>query len=196
MTCETCLDTISTAPLAEILADGPATQHWKTCENCSRVVGLLTAGERDLAAMLAQTLTRMAVSETAETALATAERRRVGKFLSGVFAVVLAVTIWITWVRVIVPGMQATAEIAASRQQTQTLTLKCLSPEQAGELVSPYVRSNGSAYYLPKPPIMAITVRATPEELRTVSSLLGRFDSEAAGTCSTNTSAADANPKK
>jgi hypothetical protein len=107
-----------------------------------------------------------------------------GLVLSAGFAVLLAATIWIAVVRVVLPSARATAEMTTSHQVTETLTLKCLSPEQAGELISPYVRSNGSLYYLPKSSLQVITVRATPGEMTAVKALLSRFDTAPAGSCS------------
>ena len=186
MNCQTCLATVSTAPLAEILTDEVTRAHWEECENCSRVVSLITSGERDLAAVLAHTVTRTPVTQTAETAIASSKRRRAKRVLSGVATILLAGGAWIIWAQVIVPGMRATADISARRQETETLDLECLSPEQAGELISPYVRSDGSAYYLVRAPIQAITVRATPNELKTVHSVLERFDNAAAASCTVN----------
>ena len=71
--------------------------------------------------------------------------------------ILLAATIWIAWIRVVVPSARATADMTTNHQLTETLDLKCLSPEQAGELISPYVRANGSLYYLPKSALRVIT---------------------------------------
>ncbi len=184
MTCQECLTTVTTASLQEIRSDAQIRQHSEECEDCSRVVSLITAGESDLAAIFAQAVPSTPPSQTAENAVTRAKRRRMGTILSGVFAVLLAATVWIAWLQVVSPSIRATADMASNHQRTETLKLKCLSPEQAGELISPYVRSNGSLYYLPKSPLRVITVRATPEEMKTVKSLLTQFDNPPVGSCS------------
>ncbi len=184
MTCQECLAAVTTASLQEIQSDAQIRKHWEECQDCSRVVTLLAAGEHDLAALLAEHSSTKLPSQTAETAISRAKRQRMGVVLSGVFAILLAATIWIAWVRVVVPSARATADMTTNHQLTETLALKCLSPEQAGELISPYVRANGSLYYLPKSPLKVITVRATADEMNNVKSILGRFDNPPAGTCS------------
>ena len=75
-----------------------------------------------------------------------------------------------------VRASRQTQAIVKGDTRTETIPLTCLSSEQAGQLLSPYVRSNGSIYYVAKPPLKIITVRATPAELQTVHELLARFD--------------------
>jgi len=184
MTCQECLAAVTSASLQEIQSDAQIRQHSEECQDCSRVVTLVAAGERDFAALLAAHSSTKLPMQTAETAMSRAKRQRMGVVLSGVFAILLAATIWIAWVRVVVPSARATADMTTSHQVTETLAFKCLSPEQAGELISPYVRANGSLYYLPKSALRVITVRATADEMKTIKALLGRFDSAPAGSCS------------
>jgi hypothetical protein len=146
-------------------------------------VTLIAAGERDLANLLAEHSSNRLPSHTAETAINRAKRRRMGVVLSGVFAILLAATVWVAWIRVEGLLGRATAEMTTNHKLTETLDLKCLSPEQAGELISPYVRSNGSLYYLPKSALRVITVRATAQEMGAVKVILGRFDTAPAGSC-------------
>lgn len=183
MTCQECLSTLATASVIEIDQSDGARQHCATCEDCSRVIRLITESEHDLAVALDRISSSVPATQTAETAIALARRRRTGKVLSIVFAVLIAITLWITWIQVIVPSMRATAEIAAGNHLTETIKLRCLSSDQAGELISPYVRSSGSVYYPAKPPMRVITVRGTPEELRTVKALLHKFDDPDETTC-------------
>ena len=182
MKCHECLSTIATGSVAELEIDA-VREHYATCAECSRVVRLVADGERDLAGVLNGMSSRIPALLTAETALAVAKRRRLGRMLSGVFAALIVVTLWVTWVRVIVPGMRATAELAVPNHVTETIKLQCLSSEHAGDLISPYVRSNGSVYYVAKAPMRVITVRATEEELRTVRALLKRFDDANENAC-------------
>ena len=183
MNCQECLATLSTASALELEQSDAARSHYAACPDCSRVTSLVVGAERELASNLNKVAFKVPASITAETAIAIAKRRRIGKALAVVFAALIAVTLWITWIQVIVPSMQATAELARPNLVTETLKLRCLSSEQAGDLISPYVRSNGSLYYVAKPPLKILTVRATPEELREVRTLLDRFDSPGEGGC-------------
>lgn len=185
MTCQECLAAVTSASLQELQSDARIRKHSEECQDCSRVVTLVASGERDLATLLAGHSSSKLPSQTAETALSRAKRHRMGVGLSGVFAILLAATIWIAWVRVVVPSARATADMTTNHQLTETLDLKCLTPEQAGELISPYVRANGSLYYLPKSALRVITVRATADEMKTVKALLGRLDAAPAGSCAT-----------
>jgi hypothetical protein len=121
----------------------------------------------------------------AETAVSRAKRRTLGFVLSAFLGTLLAATLWIAWMRLVVPAARETVELTSNHQLTETLDLKCLSPAEAGTLISPYVRANGSLYYLPQGELRVITVKATPEEMKTVKALLGRLDSAPAGSCRT-----------
>ena len=183
MNCQECLAALATASVTELEQSDTVRQHYSTCPECSRVVKLVAEGERDLASVLNGTPSAVPATLTAETAIAVAKRRRTGRILSMVFGALVVVTLWITWLRVIVPSMQATAEMARSNLLTETIKLRCLSSEQAGDLISPYVRTNGSLYYIAKAPLKVITVRATAEELRNVKTVLERFDNSSETAC-------------
>ena len=79
--------------------------------------------------------------------------------------------------------MQKTAVIVGANLTTATIALQCLSPTQAGDLISPYVRSSGSAYYPGEGGLDVITVRATPKELQEVKRMVGQFDKRQASVC-------------
>ena len=183
MNCQECLAVVATGSVAELEHNDAVRRHYSACPECSRVVRSVAEGEKDLAAVLNAIPSRVPATVTAETAIAVARRRKIARLLSIAFAALIVVTLWITWVRVIVPGMQATAELARSNLITETIKLECLSSEQAGDLISPYVRTNGSLYYIAKPPLRVITVRATAEELRNVRTVLERFDNSSETAC-------------
>jgi hypothetical protein len=75
------------------------------------------------------------------------------------------------------------SQFSANNLRTETISLSCLTPEQAGEVISPYVRSHGSTYYVGPPGVAAITVRATPSELSQVRTLLRNFDNSSNASC-------------
>ena len=183
MTCDECLASLASGSVPEIEQNGSAREHLATCVGCSRVIRLIAEAERDLGVAFNSITSSVPATRTAETAMVFASRRRTAKLLTAIFAVALAGLLWIAWTRVVVRGVQATAEIASLNQHTMTVKLQCLSADQAGELISPYVRSNGSAYYPAKPPLQVLTVRARPYELKKVREILVQFDNAGQSTC-------------
>jgi len=183
MTCEECLKAVTGMSLQDSLSDPQVRKHWEECRDCSNALTVVATAERDLAELLRQQSSARSAIQTAENAVARVKRRRLGIIVSAFLATLLAATLWIALVRVVVPAARETVELTSNQHVTETLDLKCLSPNEAGTLISPYVRSNGSLYYLPTGGLRVITVKATPEEMKTVKSLLGRFDSAPAGSC-------------
>jgi len=183
MTCEECLEAVSGMSLQESVSDPQIRKHWEECKDCSHVLTVVATAERDFSELLKQQSSVRSPSHTAETAVSRVKRRRLGIVVSAFLVTLLAGTLWIAWVRVVVPAARETVELTSNQHLTETLELKCLSPSDAGTLISPYVRANGSLYYLPTGGLRVITVKATPEEMKTVKSLLGRFDAAPAGSC-------------
>ncbi len=55
--------------------------------------------------------------------------------------------------------------------------------QQAADIINPYVRSHGSAYYLPTTGISAITVRGTLQELSKSRNLIHDFENDPKAAC-------------
>ncbi|MBA2687176.1 MAG: hypothetical protein H0U64_03660 [Gemmatimonadaceae bacterium] len=174
MTCEEYLAALSSAPIALVNQASDARAHFEGCPECSKMLASIEDGERGLGASLDMAKSLIPPTQTAELAIMTAKRRRVGKLAAIGLAVLIAVVFWITAIRVIVPTARETAQIVTSDLVTLTLRLRCMSSSQAGDLISPYVRSDGSAYYIIDGPF--ITVRAKAPELAKVKSLLAQLD--------------------
>ena len=174
MTCEEYLAAMGSAPIAEVNQAAEARAHFESCPECSKMLTVVEDGERGLAASLDGAKSIISPTQTAEVAMATAQRRRIGRFAAIGLALTIAVVLWITVVRVIVPSARETAQLASSNLVTQTIKLRCMSSFQAGDLINPYVRSNGSAYYIVDGPF--ITVRASAAELVKVKALLAQLD--------------------
>ncbi|HEY8164401.1 MAG TPA: hypothetical protein VIF83_02505 [Gemmatimonadaceae bacterium] len=185
MTCEECLTAVSAMSLQEAVSNPEVRKHREECQDCSQVLTLVATAERDLSDLLGQQSPARSVSHTVATAVARAKRRRLGFLITAFLATLLAATLWIAWVRLVVPAARQTVELTSNHHVTETLDLNCLSPADAGTLISPYVRSNGSLYYLPTGGLRVITVKATPEEMKTVKSLLARLDAAPRGSCQT-----------
>jgi hypothetical protein len=119
----------------------------------------------------------------AETAAGMGRRRRKGRFVVMITGTALAVTIWVAAATTVIPALNRADVRVASDLRTETIQLSCLSPEQAGDIISPYVRSHGSTFYLPSSGISAITVRGTMKELRKSQELISEFENDPSAAC-------------
>jgi hypothetical protein len=123
----------------------------------------------------------------AETAGRTDQRRRVGQFVVMLSAIVGAVIIWIVSATMIVPGLYRARVIGGTPppggMRTETMQLSCLSPQQAADIIEPYIRESGSLYWIPSGGISAITVRATPSELAKSRDLIANFEGDPNAAC-------------
>jgi hypothetical protein len=102
-------------------------------------------------------------------------------------AIAGAVIIWIVSATMVVPALLRAGVIGsgppATGMRTETIQLSCLSPQQAGDIIDPYVRGHGSKYWLPSSGISAITVHGSPAEVDRSRSLIGRFERDPSAAC-------------
>jgi hypothetical protein len=183
MTCEDCLSALATASLREMTPDSAVMQHCVTCPDCARLTTTLREREYEAATVL-NTLPPMSNPLTvAETALRVAQRRRIGNVVVMLSGAALAATIWITAATLVIPALNRGDARIASELRTETMQLSCLSPQQAADIINPYVRSRGSTYYLPSSGISAITVRGRPAELAKSRELIASFERDPSAAC-------------
>jgi hypothetical protein len=183
MTCEDCLSALATESLREIGPDSPVMQHCATCPECARLTTMLRDREYETATLLNGLPPMSNPLTVAEAAIGTARRRRFGQVAVMASGAALIVTIWISAATTIIPALNRADARILSTLRTETMQLTCLSPKQAGDIISPYVRSNGSAYYLPSSGISAITVRGTLGELEKSRNLIREFEQDPAASC-------------
>jgi hypothetical protein len=183
MTCEECLSQLATSSLREMPADSGVMEHCATCPDCSRLTTLLREREYNAANVLNNLPPMSNPITVAETSVRVARRRRVGRVVVMVSGAALVATIWIAAVTTIIPALRRGDIVASSPLRTETITLTCLSPEQAADIINPYVRSHGSTYYTPTSGISAITVRGTADEVAKSRNLIGNFESDPAAAC-------------
>jgi hypothetical protein len=119
----------------------------------------------------------------AETSVRTAHRRRVGRVVVMLSGAALVVTIWIAAATTIIPALNHADATTSSTLRTETISLRCLSPQQAADIINPYVRSRGSTYYVPTSGISAITVRGNASEVAKSRNLIGEFEEDPAAAC-------------
>jgi len=184
MTCEECLAALATESLREMSPDSPVMRHCATCPDCARVTNTVREKEYETATILNSLPPMSNPLTVAETAVRTAQRRRVGRVVVMLSGAALVATIWIAAATTLIPALNlADRRAVGSTMRTETMPLTCLSPKQAAEIIDPYVRTDGSAYYLPSSGISAITVRGTAEELAKSRDLIWEFEQDPGAAC-------------
>jgi hypothetical protein len=158
-------------------------QHCATCPECARLTTMLRDREYEAATLLNGLPPMSNPLTVAETAIGTARRRRFGQMAVMASGAALIATIWISAATTIIPALNRADARILTTPRTETIQLTCLSPKQAGDIISPYVRSNGSAYFLPSSGISAITVRGTLGELEKSRDLIREFEQDPAAAC-------------
>jgi hypothetical protein len=119
----------------------------------------------------------------AENAMGIARRRRMGGVVVWMTGAALAATIWVVAATLVIPALNRSDMRIASELRTETMPLSCLSPQQAADIINPYVRSPGSTYYIPSTGISAITVRGRPDELAKSRDLIEHFERAPTAAC-------------
>jgi type II secretory pathway component GspD/PulD (secretin) len=183
MTCEDCLAALATASLREMTPDSVVMQHCATCPDCARVTTVLREKEYETATILNSLPPMSNPLAVAENAVGTSQRRRMGRVVVMAAGTALVATIWIVAATLVIPALNRGDMRIASELRTETMQLSCLSPQQAADIINPYVRSHGSTYYLPSSGISAITVRGRPAELAKSRDLIAHFERDPSAAC-------------
>jgi len=187
MTCEECLSALETESLREMTADSAVMRHCATCPDCARVTTMVRDKEYETATVLNGLPAMSNPVTVAETAGLTDQRRRVGGVVVTLSAISGAIVIWIVSATMVVPGLYRAGVIGNGAPpaglRTETMQLSCLSPQQAADIINPYVRERGSTYFILRSGISAITVRGTPRELERSRTLLQQFDRDPNAAC-------------
>ena len=183
MTCEDCLSALATASLRDMTPDSAVMQHCATCPDCARLTTTLREKEYEAATVLNSLPPLSNPLTVAENAVRVAQRRRMGRVVFMATGAALIATIWIVAATMLIPLFEDGHTSTASALRTETLALSCLSPQQAADIINPYVRRRGSTYYLPSSGIAAITVRGTPDELAKSRDLIAHFERDPSAAC-------------
>jgi len=181
MNCQQCLDELATGSLRELTPDSAVSRHASTCPDCGPLLTQLRDREYQAATLLNNLPPISNPIIVAERAGELSRRRRMGGVVVTVASIALAVSIWFAGYVLIPDVFHRGTPLGL---QTETIPLSCLSPEQAGDVINPYVRGNGRIYYIPSG-VAAITVRATPSELWQIKDVLKNFDNSFTSACET-----------
>src|SRR5437667_10694848 len=183
MTCAQCLAELATGSLRELPPDSAVMLHCARCPDCARLTTLLRDREYNAASALNTLPPLSNPVSVAETAGRLSRRRRVGSLVVMLSGAALVVTIWTAAATTIIPMMNDAEKDSRSALRTETIPLSCLSPQQAADIINPYVRGGGSTYWLPSSGISAITVRGTAAELVRSRHLIRDFENDPHAAC-------------
>ena len=171
---------LATGSLRELTPESSVSRHAANCPDCGPLLTQLRDREYQAATVLNSLPPMSDPIVVAESAGRLARRRRLGGVVVTLTSIALALTIWFAAYTMI---SDFGPQLSVEGLRTETISLSCLTPEQAGEVISPYVRTRGSTYYVGPPGVSAITVRATPSELSQVRTLLRNFDNGRNASC-------------
>jgi hypothetical protein len=183
MTCQECLAVLATGSLRDLGLDSPVMTHAAACPDCSRVTMQLRDREFEAASLLNALPPLSNPIMIAESAVGVARRRRKGRIVVMMTGTALAATTWLVAATTVIPALNRADAHLASDLRTETIQLSCLSPQQAADIINPYVRTRGSTYYLPSSGIAAITVRGTTRELLKSRALISQFEKDPSAAC-------------
>ncbi len=183
MNCTEVLATLSTASLRDMTADSAVMLHCDTCPDCARVTTILRDREYEAATVLNGLPPMSNPIAVAEQAVIASKRRRLGRVAVIASGTALVATIWIAASLTIIPALNVADARRVSSLHTETIPLTCLSPQQAADIINPYVRSHGSTYYIPTTGISAITVRGSLAEIAKSRNLIHDFESDPKAAC-------------
>ena len=171
--CAECLSAMSTSRLSDVEPGSAIALHCATCANCSRVAEEVRYAEYRLATALNEQRSAMDPSDLTVAAMKGSERLRrlrVGRWIQSALLVAGCYVFFVFMEQrtkvdtgpldPALPGALVDADGIATR----TVTLRCITPEQAIALATPYLRSKAAVYTVPGIP--AVIVRGKREEFQ------------------------------
>ena len=175
MNCDDYLAMLATLPVEE-LAGGGAGDHAAKCRDCDRTTRLVAERERNILMAFGDLQQSIPARHVAERALLLSRQRSVSLYyrIGLAAATVATILVMFLW-RLASPPLPGTSV-------SETFRLQCLSPEQATEVLRPHMQTIRVSFRA-NSPVGIIRVEASPEEMESVRSLLGRYDSPAESQC-------------
>ena len=173
MNCDDYLSMLATLPVEE-LGYGDARTHAATCRDCDRVTRVVTERERNMMMAYGELYPPMSAAPITARVLEIARRRRIAFYYRVALAVSAVVTIF---------AFIATRRLTPAVAARETFALRCLSPDQAIEVLRSTASRGVSISTRARSPIGVIDVSAPPGELQRVRSLLDRYDNASVSDC-------------
>jgi hypothetical protein len=186
-TCAECLTAISTSGVSDLAPGSAVALHCATCANCSRVAEEVRYAEYRLATALNEQRSGLDSSEVTVAALKGSERLRRSRVARRIQIALIVAGCYVFYVFVeqrrqpdprALDNLPAIPEavVDAHGIATRTMTLKCMTPDQAMAIATPYLRSNAAVYSVPG--MSAITLRGNREEFRRAVSAIEQLDGQ------------------
>lgn len=175
-TCAQCLSDLSTMRLSDMRPGTAAALHLESCPQCASIAQEIAYAERRLSTALAETRSSFTPEELSHGALVGSERDRrkeVGRWIQGILTAAACLTVFLFIRNVFIPLANESEKI-----RTETISLRCLTPEQAMEIATPYLRSTGSIS-APKG-MRIVTIRGRHDEFEAAISRVKSIDAEQA----------------
>ena len=174
--CAECLTALSSMRLADLNRESGLVTHCSQCPTCSAVLSEFQLAERRLALTLAELRPLPPSAAVAREAIMGSEKFR-RQMAARWFRAALAIA------ALVLLGTYVREEVWMKHWPlgtTKTISLRCMPPEAATALVTPYLRSGSPAVYS-VPGAQAITIRGTDREAARAISELETFESKFCG---------------
>jgi hypothetical protein len=180
MNCDTYLSLLETLPVEE-LAYGGAREHAAVCRDCDRVTRVVFERERNMVMAFGELYPPVPAESLAHHALVMSRRRKLAFYLRSALGVAAAALILFVFVSRIFPTNTPTPTIRSAL--VETFPLRCLSPEQALEVLRPYASPGTRISAEMNSTLGIIRVVASPEEMQRLRGVLDRFDDANVSQC-------------
>lgn len=175
ISCRECLTAVSTGSYSDMQPDTEVGVHCSTCPDCSRVVTQVRDRERRFAASLEELRMTTAPSEVAQSAIAS-QRMLKARIWRGLLFGALMATLSVAVVDWAIPAYERAVPITFGEGTvTETIPLSCITPRQASDLATPFLRSKSPAVYTARD-IQAVTLRGVKGELLQAKAAIHDFD--------------------
>lgn len=175
MNCDDYLSMLATLPVDE-LAYGHARDHASACPDCDRVTRVVAARERNMRLAFDSLQPSVPVEQTVFRAMEASRRRRIARYYELALGVAMAAgLVGLATLKRATPAPVATV--------SETFRLQCLSPDQATEVLRPYLSAKSSISIPSRSTLAVIVVRGSGEDLRNVRTALERYDNATESQC-------------
>ena len=183
MTCDDYSRLVMTRSWSE-LTEGEAAEHAKSCTRCSQLREMVEVAQTQLEFAMSAARSSIHPNVLADRAIVGARLRSVERWLFIIPIFLLALVLWLG-----IKGLpQSTVELLTGRRplptlMTSTISLRCLSAEQARELVRPYLGQDHGIIVGNVGSTSTLTVRGTAQEVQQVRKVLDEFEASPEAAC-------------
>ena len=173
MNCDDYLSMLATLPVDE-LAYGDARTHAATCRDCDRVTRVVAERERNMMMAFGELYPPMSAPPITARVLEIARRRRIAFYYRVGLGILAPLSIF---------AFIAMRRLTPAAAMRQTFPLRCLTPDQAIEMLRPTLSPRTSISTRAHSPVGLIDVIASPGEMQRVRSVLDRYDNGSVSDC-------------